>query len=132
MLAVMVGGFMMMLSFSNEGLAERGKTAIIWALAGFGVTLASQTVLSIVGSAAEGAAGGGPVEVMGSVVASMRTAFTAVFVMGVAAAGIQMVLARGQPDGFGKAKNTLFWLAIGAIVVNLAYSLVSIIGNLGL
>ncbi|MBU0767014.1 hypothetical protein KKF55_04520 [Patescibacteria group bacterium] len=133
-LFVVVGGALMLISAGDEGQVQKGKMSIVYALVGLGIALVSQSFTKFIAMQFGGLMGtSDPVFVfMGLAVGAMVTIFNAVFVLMMVGAGFRMAFARGSSDEFTKARGMLIWAVAGAIVVNVAYSLVSAVMSLSL
>lgn len=123
-----IGGAQMLLSLGNDSQVTKGRNALIFALGGFALVLASQAIVSF--SVANASAAGlhtstNPfVTLMASIVAIMLRVLNSVFVIVMVAAGIRMIISHGKSDEFNKAKQTLIFAVAGAFVINVAHTLV--------
>lgn len=127
-LFVVWGGFQMIMSLGDESKMTKGRNSVIFALGGFALTLASQTIVTVVVSRFTPLAGStGPVllEIQAVLVALMLNAFNVVFVAVAVIAGFRMVISHGKSDEFTKARNTLIFSVIGAFIVNVSKALVA-------
>lgn len=133
-LFVMVGGAFILLSIGNSERVTKGKNTIIWAVVGIFVANFAETIIRVVvipevGTRAAGSdlvtsiimtfTGGGGV--VGSIFQLMYIA-----ILGVAVGcGMWMVLSMGKEEQFSKAREGLFYAAVGAVIINLAQVLVN-------
>ncbi len=128
-LFVVVGAFLMVIGFGDEGSIAKGKHAIVYALVGFGLVLLAQTIVAYLASA--DMFGGlfmtpEPIfEFMRIAVRAMMVIFNAVFAVVMVLAGYRMAFARGSADEFNSAKSMLIWAVVGAVVINVAHALVN-------
>lgn len=130
MLFTVVGGAQMLLSFGDDSKATKGKMSIIYALGGFIIAMAAQSIMAFVREAAEPLASSfdNPVVVaMGAAVRAMVSLFNVTFFTVIIYAAFRLLLAHGKSDEFTKAMNIILWAVAGAIVVNVSHALVSLI-----
>ena len=128
-LMIMVGGAQMVLSAGREDWVSKGKTTITWAIIGIAtanfVTLgvgSGSSLLDFVGLEVQNRVPNADL-ILSANSTLMSTIFDLLFVsiLGVALfCGMWMVVSLGKQDQFDKAKEGLFWAAIGAIAINLA------------
>lgn len=135
-LFVVYGGFQMLISFGDESAVTKGRNAVLFALGGFALTLSAQAIVSFVISRAfqadlQNAADNPGLAVMAAAVGLMMSVFNIVFVIIALGAGFRMVLGHGQSDEFNKARTTLIYAVIGAIVINVARALVNVVLTAG-
>jgi len=129
---VVIGGAMMILNFGDEGMISRGRKAVIYALAGLALTLASQTIASITLNTVLPATGSQPhIDIMKSVTDLVVSAFNIIFVIILVATGFRLAVKAGGSEEFSRAKTTLVWAVAGAIVINVAAALVGAVINFG-
>ena len=132
-IGVVIGGATMLLNFGDESKVEKGRKAVIYSLAGFAIVLGSQALTSFVYSYAfPVAAVSGPTlveDVMAAAVTAMYSLFNIVFLIVITFAGYKMVIGRGQADEFNRARTMLIWAIGGAIVINAARAIVTVIMN---
>lgn len=121
-LFIMIGGAYILLSAGDQEKVTKGKNAITWAVIGifvmnFAVTLISYIVAEV--STRDSAS-----DLVESVIYTLiGSIFDLLYIaiLGVALfSGMRMVLAFGKEDEFKKARDGLFWCAVGAIIINLA------------
>ncbi len=120
-LFIMIGGGYMLLSGFNEEWMNKGKTTIIWACVGIFVAHSASALAEFI-SLEAGSVGAGDLvsstinTVIGTIFDLFQLALLAVGLY----CGMRMVVARGKEDEFTKARNGLFYAAIGAVFINLA------------
>ena len=135
-LFVVVGGFQMLISFGNESTATKGRNSVIFALSGFALTLAAQAIISFVVNCAFAGnihltSTNPALTLMATAVNIMMSVFNVVFALVAIGAGFRMVLGHGKSDEFTKARSTLLFAIIGAVVINVARALVNIVLTTG-
>lgn len=128
-LMIMVGGAQMLLSAGREDWVTKGKTTITWAVIGIAtanfVTLgvgSGSSLLDFIGLEVQNRVPNADL-VLSATSTLISTIFDLLFVaiLGVALyCGMWMVVSLGKQEQFDKAKEGLFWAAIGAIAINLA------------
>lgn len=138
-LFIMIGGVNMVINAGDTEKVTRGKNTIIWAVIGIFVTEFAANFIAFSGGPG-GANGFIPLEVLNrvstpggdlvtSVIATLVSSIldlSYIVILGVAIFnGMRMVLTFGKEDEFNKAKEGLFWAAVGAIVINIAVSIVN-------
>lgn len=124
-IAIAIGGFMMLLSFGDEGRFNKGKESIQWGIIGFGLVLATQVIVNFV---ADQVAPAGQSDLpflvlFEQVVNSVLILLNISFVLIAIAAGIRAIVGRGKTEEFSAAKKALGFAIAGAILVNLARAL---------
>ncbi|PIQ75958.1 hypothetical protein COU78_03260 [Candidatus Peregrinibacteria bacterium CG10_big_fil_rev_8_21_14_0_10_49_24] len=123
-----IGGAQMLLSLGNESQVTKGRNALIFALGGFALVLASQAIVSF--SIANAQSVGlntstNPfITLMSAIVTIMLRILNSIFVIVMVGAGIRMIIGHGKSDEFNKAKQTLIFAVGGAFVINVAHALV--------
>ena len=133
MLFTVIGGAQMLLSFGDDSKASKGKMSIIYALGGFVIAMAAQSIMAFVRQYAEPLADSAdnPVVVgMGAAVRAMISLFNVTFFSVIIYAAFRLLLAHGKSDEFQKAMNIILWAVVGAIVVNVSYGLVTVVSNM--
>ncbi|MSR87296.1 hypothetical protein EXS70_03965 [Candidatus Peribacteria bacterium] len=127
-IAIVIGGVQMTLSYGDEAKVGNARKAILFALGGLGLVLAAAPIVSFVISENYGMGGGdflfGPGGVMASVIRIILTLFNVAFVIVIILAGLRMIMAMGASDEFKKGGDMIKWAIVGAVVVNLARALV--------
>ncbi len=134
-LFVVWGGAQMLISFGDDSKVGNGKQSIILALIGFGIMLASQTIVGFVVQRTYGIrdAGGNPIlATIDGALNAMLSLFTIVFIGIVIAAGFRLVISKGSNEESEAARKTMIWACIGAVMIHIAKALVSAVLNLGL
>jgi len=121
-LFIMVGGAYILLSTGNAERVTKGKNTIIWSVAGiFLVQLAGLIVNAILAEATNRAPGADIIESAGNTLIGTVQDLFYVALLGVAIYnGMRMAITFGKTEEFTKAKEGLFWAAVGAIIVNWA------------
>jgi len=121
-LFIMIGGAYMVMSAGDAEKVTKGKNTIIWAVIGIFVMQFAQMIVSFV--VLEVATRDSAPDLVESVTNTLIGAiFNLLYValLGIAIyCGMKMVLSFGKEDEFNKAKDGLFWAAVGAIIINLA------------
>lgn len=128
-LMIMVGGAQMILSAGREEWVTKGKTTITWAIIGIAtanfVTLgvgSGNSLLDFIGLEVQNRIPNADL-VLSANSTLISTIFDLLYIaiFGVALfCGMWMVVSLGKQEQFDKAREGLFWTAIGAIVINLA------------
>lgn len=134
-LMVVYGGVRMILNFGDEGAIATGRKSIIYALAGLLIALASSTITQVVFNLTT--MGGSVVprpdlEFMSRATVFITMIFNTVFAIIVIFTAFRLIAKAGSGDELSKAKTTLAWAIIGAIIVNAAYAIVNTFLNLPL
>lgn len=122
-LFIVWGGILMLLSMGDDSKTAQAKWAIAYALIGlFGAVLSQ----AFVGWMARKQLVFGATEstVIQKAVEFLVNAMNVVFIAAIIFAGIRMLLGHGQPEEFTRAKKTIAWAIAGALVVNVARTLV--------
>ncbi|MDD4628816.1 MAG: hypothetical protein PHE68_05495 [Candidatus Peribacteraceae bacterium] len=132
-LFVVIGGALMLISTGDDGKATKGKNAVIYALVGFIVAVSSQSILQFVFTTASPLADSSDplIDAMSLAVTAMLTIFNITFVAIALYAGIRLIVAKGKTDEYTKSINMIIWAIVGAIVINLSYTIVSSISSIG-
>lgn len=125
-LFIVWGGILMLISMGEESKTAQAKWAIIYSLVGlFGAILSQAFVGTVAQTPLTIAAGEkGEVIVIKAAVAFLVKAVNVVFLSVIIFAGIRMLLGQGQPEEFGRAKKMIAWTIAGAVIVNVARTLV--------
>jgi hypothetical protein len=125
-IAIVVAGVQMVASYGDEGKFGNARKGIMFALGGLALVLSAAPIVSFITTEEYGFQGND-----GSVLTVMATALRiimALFNVGLAIivilAGLRMVLAQGNADEFKKGGTVIKYAIIGAVVVNLARTLV--------
>lgn len=127
---ILYAGLQMMMNNGDEGKATKARMGIVYAAGGLMLALMSQNIYSFVATADFGNANDALFEVMRNVAGLIVIVFNPLFVIMVILAGVRMVLDRGKEEEFNKARTSLLWACIGAIVINVAFAIVK--GILGI
>lgn len=138
-LMIMVGGAQMILSAGREDWVTKGKSTITWAIIGIAtanfVTLgvgSGNSLLDFIGLEVQNRVPNADL-VLSATSTLISTIFDLLFVslLGVALyCGMWMVVSLGKQEQFDKAKEGLFWTAIGAIIINLAQAIANAFATL--
>lgn len=135
-LFTIIGGAQMVLSMGDDGAGAKGKTTILYAIGGFMLALASQTIVNFVHSRAVLSglitAATPHLDLMQTIVGGILSLMNIGFVMICLYAGFRMVLAWGKQDEFHKAFGMILWAIIGALCVNAASALTHAVLRIGL
>ncbi len=141
-LFIMIGGVYMIINAGDSEKVTRGKNTILWAIIGIFVTEFAADFVAFDGT---NLMGGGfiPKEVGSRVSGSdlvtsiINTLIQSIFILSYIVIlgfaifnGMRMVLTFGKEDEFNKAKEGLFWAAVGAIILNLAAAIVNAFATL--
>ena len=117
------GGILMLISMGDDTKTAQGKWAIIYALIGLFGAILSQAFVGTVAQAPL-TAGATEVSVMQVAVGYLVSAVNIIFFSVIIFAGIRMLLGQGQPEEFNRAKKVITWAIAGAVIVNVARTLV--------
>lgn len=119
---VLIGGAYILLSAGRDDMVTKGKTTIIWAVAGAALATFAESIVGFIVLEVETRTPGTDL-----ITSAGNTIVTAIFdllyisILCVAVyCGMQMVMSFGKEDQFGKGREGLFWCAVGAIIINLA------------
>lgn len=128
-LMVVYGGVRMILNFGDESAVATGRKAIIYALLGLVIALSSSTIAQVTFdlTAMGGASANDRPDLvfMGRATGLITSVFNTVFFAIIVYTGFRLVAKNGSGDELSKAKTTLVWAIVGAIVVNAAYAIVN-------
>ncbi|NOS66945.1 MAG: hypothetical protein HOO67_01095 [Candidatus Peribacteraceae bacterium] len=120
-IAIVIAGTQMAVSYGDEAKTTSARKAILYALGGLGLALASMSIVSFVTTEDFGIAPGGTViTVMASIVRIILNLFNVGFAIVIILAGLRMITAQGVADEFKKGGQMIKWAIIGGVVVNLA------------
>lgn len=129
LICIIVAGLQMMTSLGDDSNISKQKWAIFYALAGLGVAILSQSIVSAVTT--YNYIIGTPDVIAGAifklVIDMLLTLTNIVLVTTIILNGYKMLLAQGKSDEFNKARQGVLWAIIGAVVINLSYSVVRMI-----
>lgn len=122
-LFIVWGGILMLISMGDDTKTAQGKWAIIYALIGLAGAILSQ---AFVGTVAEAplVAGATEVSVMQIAARYLVNAVNIIFLSVIIFAGIRMLVSHGQPEEFSRSKKVIVWAITGAVIVNVARTLV--------
>ena len=122
-IAVVIGGVQMAVSYGDDGAITNARKAILFALGGLGLALAAAPIVSFV-STEQYYMGGdllfGQGGLMASVIRIIMILFNVAFSIVIILAGLRMITAAGNADEFKKGGNMIKWAIIGGVIVNLA------------
>lgn len=126
---VLIGGLYMILSIGDEGRVETGRKTVMAALGGLALAMFADTLITFVLTEdyIQPGATDTILGIINSVGRIVFTFFNVALIIAVLANGVRMVLSRGNEDQYSKALNGFFWAALGAIIINLAVRIVTII-----
>lgn len=120
------GGILMLISMGDESSTTRAKWAIIYALIGLTGALLSQAFIGSVATIPLPPAGAVPTaaDILGHAVQFLVNVVNILFFSVIIFSGIRMLVGHGQPEEFSRAKRVIEWAIIGAVIVNVARTLV--------
>lgn len=125
-LFIMIGGARILLSGGESEGITKGKNTIIWSIVGIFVTTFAANLVGFV--ALEVSTRVAAPDLVYSVIYTLAgSIFTLLYVALVGVAlfcGMRMVLSFGKEDQFKKAQDGLFYAALGAIIIDLAQTIV--------
>ncbi len=131
-LFIMIGGAYILMSAGNDEYVTKGKNTITWSVIGIFVTQFASTLLNFVRLEVIGRDSASDLVV--SIVNTLRGSIFDLFyiaLVGVAIyCGMRMVLSFGKEDEFNKAKDGLFYAALGAIIINVSIILYNAVATL--
>ncbi|OGJ54923.1 hypothetical protein A3D11_02900 [Candidatus Peribacteria bacterium RIFCSPHIGHO2_02_FULL_49_16] len=119
-------GYLMVLSMGDESRLSQARLSIVYVLAGLLLAFASQTFVAGIATLPplEGDKIKIDVSLMARAADILLTIFNVFFIFFIIVGGIRMLLARGKPDEFNKARHMIAWVIGGAIILNVARVLV--------
>lgn len=124
-LFIVWGGILMLISMGDESSTTRAKWAIIYALIGLTGALLSQAFIGTVATIPSPAAAvPTAADILGGAVQFLVNVVNILFFSVIIFSGIRMLVGHGQPEEFGRAKRVIEWAIIGAVLVNVARTLV--------
>lgn len=127
-IAIVVAGVQMVVSYADEGKITNARKAILYALGGLGIALSASSIVAFVTTENYGQADAdilfGSSGLAASAIRIIMILSNVAFVIVVILAGVRMITAAGNADEFKKAGKMIQWAIIGAVVVNLARVLV--------
>ncbi len=130
-LAIMWGGFLMVMSNGDDAKGQNGRKSITFGLGGLALALSANSLVSffVTEDFGQGSAGGGGADFLFSslfpaAVRIILAIFNVAVAMVVIFAGIRMAMSKGKSDQFSKGGSTIMWACLGAIVVNAARAIV--------
>ena len=128
-LAVVWAGYSMMIEQGDESRSKQ-KWAIFYALIGLSIAILSQSLVSFIATedlgqsnASDFIVGGVIKGVIGLLLNLTNITFAIIIIL----SGIRMVIAQGKTEEFSKARHTILWTIVGAVVINAAQVIVRII-----
>ena len=122
-LFIVWGGILMLISMGDDAKTTQAKWAIVYALMGLFGAILSQVFVGIV---AETPLVGDDTaaSIIHRAVKILVNAMNVIFLSVIIFAGIRMLMGHGQPEGFDRAKKAIMWAIAGAVIVNVARTLV--------
>jgi len=128
-------GYLMVMSMGDEGKLTQARFSIVYALLGLFLALISQAfVAGVAGTTQLTTALSASRDIdkvfLGEIAELFVTVFNVLFIVFIFISGIRMLMARGRPDEFNKARHQVAWVIGGAIVLNLARVLVKVVISL--
>lgn len=133
--AILYGGFLMLVAAGDDGKVEKGKQSIMYGLGGIALALSAQQLVAfLVTEPALQTPGGvgmlGPIQgLLAAAVKIGLALFNTVLIIVVIIAGMRLLYARGKSDEAQKAINMLKYAFVGAVVANLSRALVEALIN---
>ncbi len=122
-------GLMLIINLGDETKVTKGRWGVIYAVIGLVAIILSQMAVSFVVTEQYGQAvpadlvlGG----ILPSAVRIMLTATNITFALFIVYYGMRMVIAQGKADEYSKARTGILWTVLGAVLVNLANTIVQI------
>ncbi len=122
-LFIVWGGILMLISMGDDSKTAQAKWAIIYALIGLFGAILSQVFVGFVAKEPL-TVGATEMTVIQKAVTFLVNAMNVLFIIAIIFAGIRMLLGHGQPEEFTRAKKVIMWAIAGALVVNVARTLV--------
>lgn len=135
-LMIMVGGAYILLSSGESGMIEKGKNTITWAIIGIFLAqwpgLIINTIVAVEATEVSSASNGiNLVEVIVALLTTDILILLNISLLGVALyCGARMVLSFGKEEQYNKAREGLFYAALGAVIINFAVSIYSAFATL--
>ncbi|MFA5799875.1 MAG: hypothetical protein WC840_02850 [Candidatus Peribacteraceae bacterium] len=128
-LFIMVGGAYILLSAGNAERVTKGKNTIIWAVIGLFLAQFADVLVGYVALEVPTiVAGTDLVESVGNTLISTVTDLFYIALLGVAVyCGMRMAVSLGKEEEFTKARDGLFYAAVGAIIINLSQQIANAI-----
>lgn len=125
-LLIVWGGILMLISMGDDAKTAQAKWAIIYSLVGlFGAILSQAFVGTVAQTPLDpGATGATEATVIQQAVKFLVNAVNVIFLSVIIFGGIRMLMGQGQPEEFNRAKKVIAWAIIGAVIVNVARTLV--------
>ena len=126
-LAVMVGGAYMILAAGRDDWITKGRNTITWSCVGLAVIGFAESFVGFIRQETLGRlAGADFVLSVNNTLISTIFDLLNVSLFGVCLyLGMMLVISNGKDEQFSKAKNGLFYAALGAIAINLAQQIVN-------
>lgn len=123
-LFTIIGGVQMILSGGDDSAGTKGKHSIMYAIGGFMLALASQSIVTFVHSRAVAAnlvtSTAPHLDFMAAMVGVILSLMNVAFVAVVMYAAVRLVLAWGKSEEYQKSLNMILWAIIGALIINAA------------
>ncbi len=125
---VVYAGFQLVFSMGDESKVTKARWGILYALGGLLLAMTAGTIVTIVSTeiyVPPGAAGVNlTLALISTAVRISMNIFNVALAMVIVIAGMRMVLAQGKSDEFNNGMKMLLYAVVGAVVVNLAKTLV--------
>lgn len=131
--SIVWAGLQMTISWGDTGKIDQAKNAILYALFGLGLSVLSQYIISSVISQLPTIPDNAStlhLDILKGIADYLRNILNATLALAVAYGAIRMVMAQGKQDEFQKGRTAIIWAVIGAIVVNFAVSIASIVSGI--
>ena len=125
-------GFILLMNLGDETKVTKGRWGVIYAVIGLVAIILSQMAVSFVVTEQYGQAVPADLVFAGvlpSAVRIMLTAANITFGFFIVYYGIRMVIAQGKPDEYTKARTGIMWTVFGAVLINLANTVVQIVAS---
>ncbi|OGJ61103.1 hypothetical protein A3A67_04865 [Candidatus Peribacteria bacterium RIFCSPLOWO2_01_FULL_51_18] len=121
-LFIMIGGGFILLSAGNAERVTKGKNTIMWAIGGIFLMKSTSVILNaIVLEASNRAPGADVIESsVNTLIITVQDLFYIALVGVAVYSGMRMAITFGKVEEFNKARDGLFYAAIGAIIINWA------------
>jgi len=130
--SIVWAGIQMGISWGDSGKIDQAKNAILYAIFGLGLSVLSQFIISSVVS--QYVPTQDPtmlhINILRGIANYLRNLVNAVLGLAVVMGAIRMVMAQGRQDEFAKGRTTIVWAVIGAVVVNFAVAIASIVSGI--
>ena len=125
-------GLLLLVNRGDEAYVTKGRWGVVYAIVGLVVIILSQMAVSFVVTEQYGQAVPADLILGGifpSAVRIMLTVTNITFAFFIVYYGMRMLIAQGKPDEYTKARTGIMWTILGAILVNLANTIVQIFAS---